>query len=249
MLETSLFFAAFLAGIVNSIAGGGMLLVFPALLASGLPPIVANATTNLAAWPGSLMSAWNYRKYLLKLPAKYMLLLIPCVFGALAGAVLLSNTGSDDFERYIPWLVLAAVLLFTFQPLLHWHVAINLRLHKNAPLVILGLALIPMAVYGGYFGAGFGFLMLAFLGFTRLHDLHQINGLKNLASASITIICTAYLGSSGLIAWNVAPALILGSILGGYVGSHIAQKLNPSHVHLGIVLIGFLFVSVLFITD
>ncbi len=240
--------ASFIAGIINSFAGGGIILLFPALLAAGLPPIAANATSNLSSWPGALSSAYGYRHYLNRLPRKYLLLLVPCFIGALVGSWLLTNTASPQFERLVPWLVLAAVLLFMFQPLLHSHLAGNLQHHRNAPLIVIGLALLPMAVYGGYFGAGFGFIMLAFLGFTRLTALHLINGLKNLAGPTISLVCTVYFGLAGLIDWRYGVVLMLGSLAGGYVGSRIAQRLNPAWVHLAIVVLGLIVAGVLFIT-
>jgi len=247
MLSVGLFIICFLAGLVNSVAGGGILVVFPALLAVGLPPITANATSNLISWPGALSSAYGYRKQLRKLPRKYILLLLPCVFGAAFGAYLLAHTDAGDFTKLIPWLVLGAVLLFIAQPFLHRHFEKNLAQHRNAPLLIIGLALIPMAIYGGYFGAGLGFIMLAFLSFTRLKNIHQINGLKNLAAAAITLVCTIYFSHVGLLDWEFAPAMILGSLLGGYCGARWAQKLNPRLIHGLIVLLGLVVAGALFI--
>jgi uncharacterized membrane protein YfcA len=247
MLSLGLFIACLLAGLVNSVAGGGIMVVFPALLAAGMPPITANATSNLISWPGALSSAYAYRAHLRKLPAKYLLLLIPCIFGALTGAILLEQTDSTEFAQAVPWLVLAAVCLFILQPFLHRHLAKNLQEHRKAPLFVIGLALLPMSVYGGYFGAGFGFLMLAFLGFTRITSMHQINGLKNLASASITLVCTIYFGVTGLIDWTYAPVMIAGSLIGGYVGAHWAQRVNQVFVHNFIVVLGLFVAAVLFI--
>lgn len=246
MLSFGLFIACVLAGMVNSVAGGGILVVFPALLAVGLPPLTSNTTSNIVAWPGALSSAYGYRAHLRKLPAKYLLLLVPCFVGSITGAVLLTHTDRTQFSQLIPYLVLTAVLLFIFQPFLHRHLARNLRAHRNAPLVVIGLALLPMSIYGGYFGAGFGFLMLAFLSFTRINDLHQINGLKNLASATIGLVCTIYFGLHGLIDWQFAPVMIAGSLIGGYSGARWAQRVNPAIVHtlvisLGLGVAGFLF--------
>ncbi len=248
MLILAIFAASFAAGIINSFAGGGILLTFPALLMAGLPPITANATSNLGSWPGALSSAYGYRHYLKALPHKYWLLLVPCFVGALLGAYLLSHTDSREFEQIVPWLVLTAVILFMLQPFLHRHLARNLRAHRNAPLVIIAIALIPMSIYGGYFGAGFGFVMLAFLSFTRITDLHQINGLKNLAGATISLVCTVYFGIIGLIDWRFGVVLLAGSLAGGYVGSHIAQRLHPAAVHLGIIVLGLFVTGLLFIT-
>ena len=246
MLSFGLFIACFLAGLVNSVAGGGVMIVFPALLAAGLSPLTANTTSNLISWPGALSSAYGYRSHLRRLPAKYLLLLLPCFIGAIIGSVLLVRTDSNQFSQLVPYLVLGAVLLFIAQPFLHRHLERNLRAHRNAPLVVIGLALLPMAVYGGYFGAGFAFIMLAFLSFTRITNMHQINGLKNLASATITIICTIYFGFHHLIDWHYAPVMIPGSLIGGYIGSRWAQRISPLIVHnivvlLGIVVAGYLF--------
>lgn len=247
MLSLGLFFACLLAGLVNSVAGGGIMVVFPALLAVGLSPITANATSNLISWPGALSSAYGYRQQLRKLPAKYLLLLVPCFGGAAVGAYLLEKTGSSSFSRAAPFLVLAAVGLFIVQSFLHRRLERNLQVHHNAPLIIMGFALIPMAIYGGYFGAGFGFLMLAFLGFTRITSMHQINGLKNLASATITLVCTVYFGFTGLINWHYALPMITGSLIGGYVGARWAQKVNPRLIHHFIVTLGLLVAITLFV--
>lgn len=247
MLSIGLFITCFLAGLVNSVAGGGILVVFPALLAVGMPPVTANATSNLISWPGALSSAYGYRSHLRRLPRKYLLLLLPCVTGALIGSFLLIQTDSAQFEQIVPWLVLTAVGLFMVQPYLHHRLARNLTAHRTAPLVMIGIALLPMAVYGGYFGAGLGFLMLAFLGFTRLSDLHQINGLKNLASAVITLVCTVYFGLTGLIDWQYAPIMIIASALGGYIGARGAQHINKRVMHAFIIVLGLVLAAVLFI--
>lgn len=247
MLSVGLFFACMVAGLVNSVAGGGIMVIFPALLAIGLPPITANASSNLISWPGALSSAYGYRKQLRKLPAKYLLLLLPCALGAITGAILLERGGSDQFTRMVPWLVFGAVLLFMAQPFLHQRFVQNLRTHRNAPLVVTGAALLTMSIYGGYFGAGFGFIMLAFLGFTRITSMHQVIGIKNVVSATITITCTVYFGLTGLINWHYAPVMIAGSLLGGFVGSHYAQKLNPAFIHVFIIVLGLVVSTLLFL--
>ena len=247
MLSIALFCVCMFAGMVNSVAGGGIMIVFPALMAVGLPPLTANTTSNLISWPSALSSAFGYRAYLRKLPAKYLLLLVPCIAGAFTGAALLARTDRHEFARIVPYLVLLAVLLFIFQPLLHRHFVRNLRAHHNAPLIVVGLALLPMSIYGGYFGAGFGFLMLAFLGFTRISSIHQINGLKNIASGTVTLVCTIYFTHAGLIDWDYAPAMISGSLLGGYLGAHGAQRVNPAWVHSFVVALGLCVSLILFV--
>lgn len=230
-----------IVGSMNAIGGGGMLLGFPVLLAAGLTPLVANVTSNIAVLPGQITSVYGYRKYIRKLPARYLILLLSCLLGGAIGALLLRNTSSARFQQLVPVLVLGAVLLFAFQPFIHIHLRrhINRRSQKLSTLFIISLALLPTAIYGGYFGAGFGFIMLAFLSFTKLHDIHQMNGLKNLACASISFISIVCLYSTHLIHWQYGLAMGLGNAIGGYVGARLSLKF-PSHViRMVIIIIGF----------
>ena len=200
-----LLFAGFIVGGMNAIAGGGMLLGLPVLLFTGMPPLIANATSYLIVIPGNLAAAFGYRKYLKRVPKRYLLLLIPTVVGGAFGTYLLRHTSPGHFEKLIPGLILFAVVLFAFQPFLynylhkHLHGSPKLRA-RIRPLVVVGLAMIPLSVYGGYFGAGFGFIMLSFLGFTRLHEhLHRMNALKNITVIFLTSVSLATLAGSGLI--------------------------------------------------
>lgn len=226
-----LFAVGILVGGMNSIAGGGMLIGFPVLMAFGMPPIAANVTSNVVIMPGSLSSVYGYRKYMRKISYRYLLLLIPCVIGAAIGAIILRNTSGDDFQKIVPALVGFAVVLFAFQPLLHFHLHRHIHGRQKGwiSLLIIAVALIPVAIYGGYFGAGFGFIMLAFLGFTKLHEIHRMNGLKNLASTCIALVSLICLYSTGLIDWHLGLVMAAGSMIGGYYGSVFAQKI-PSHI-------------------
>jgi uncharacterized membrane protein YfcA len=230
-----------LVGTMNAIAGGGMLIGFPVLVALGLPPLMANATGSLITLPGQLSSAIGYRKYLRTVPAKYAWLLIPGVVGGATGAFLLRHTSADRFKHAVPVLVLFAVLLFAFQPLLH----VQLRRHMHgkhkrtaAPLVLIGIGLLPVSFYGGYFGAGYGFMMLAFLSFTDIHDLHKINGMKNVAAVFIAGTSVAVLYSSHLINWRYGFSMAVGTTIGGYVGSRVALKISSHIMRIGVLLIG-----------
>jgi uncharacterized membrane protein YfcA len=240
MQDIGLFLAGLIVGGMNAIAGGGMLIGFPVLLAAGLPALTANVTSNIVILPSSLSSAWGYRKYLRKVPRKYMLLLLPCLLGAAIGALILRNTSSDRFQDLVPALVLFAVILFAFQPFLHLH--LHRHMHGKSkrlkPLILISLALLPVAVYGGYFGAGFGFIMLAFLGFTKLHDIHKMNGLKNLASVCISLVSLICLYSTHLINWHYGLVMAAGGIVGGYYGARLTQKI-PSHaIRIIVIIIG-----------
>jgi uncharacterized membrane protein YfcA len=227
---------------MNAIAGGGMLVGFPLLVALGIPPLMANATGNIVTAPGQLASAIGYKRYLRRIPLKYIWLLIPVVIGAACGATVLRRTPAHDFAHMVPVLVLFGVALFTFQPLMHFHLHKHLQgRYKTAlPLVILGLAILPLGFYGGYFGAGYGFMMLAFLGFTNLPDTHTINAMKNISAiflSTTTVIC---LWCTHLINWRVGGIMAIGTVTGGFLGARSAQKVSSHWLRICIVGIGLL---------
>jgi uncharacterized membrane protein YfcA len=238
--DIGLLMAGLVVGAMNAIAGGGILFGFPVMLATGLSPLVANATSNIVVLPGSLTSAYGYRKYIRKVPRQYIFLLIPCLIGAIIGVLILRNTSTAKFNTLVPCLIVFAVLLFAFQPFLHHHLHRHMKSKKKAlqPLALIAFALLPVAVYGGYFGAGFGFIMLAFLGFTKLHDIHKMNGLKNLASATISCASLIFLLSAHLIDWHTGIIMAVGASIGGYYGALIAQKVPTHAIRLIVIAIG-----------
>ena len=235
-----LLLAGLLVGVMNAIAGGGMLLGFPVLLAAGLPALVANGTGNIVVLPGQLASAFGYRKYLRKTPKKYAWLLVPWILGSIFGTTLLRHTSGSTFERYVPGLILFAVLLFAFQPVLHHYLHKHIKTHSKRikPLVLIGFALLPVAVYGGYFGAGVGFIMLAFLGFTKIHDAHQMNAMKNVAATFSCAASIAVLASGAYINWRYGICMGIGSAIGGYYGSRFAQRISSHSIRLVVIAIG-----------
>jgi uncharacterized membrane protein YfcA len=228
---------------MNGIAGGGMLIGFPILLATGMPALVANATSNIIILPGQFTSAYGYRKYLRQIPRSYLLLAIPCAIGAGIGAMILRHTSSAHFEKLVPGLIVFAVLLFIFQPYLHF----KMRKHINGPkkhrqslrpLIPIAIAMLPLAVYGGYFGAGFGFIMLALLGFTKLHEIHQMNALKNLMAIVIAIVSLLCLANAHLIDWQHGLFMAAGNGVGGYLGSVGAQRYSSHTIRIVVIAIG-----------
>lgn len=238
--DVLLFLVGMLVGGMNAIAGGGMLIGFPVLLAVGMPALNANITANLVSLPGQLTSAYGYRKYLRKVSPQYLWLLLPCAIGAAVGALILRRTSSSSFQNIVPGLILFAVVLFAFQPLLHFHLHSHMRSRakNNRTLALIALAIIPLSIYGGYFGVGFGFVMLAFLGFTSLHDVHKMNALKNLASATIALVSLAVLFSTHLIDWHHGLAMASGNMIGGYVGATLALKISSHTVRIVVIAIG-----------
>jgi uncharacterized membrane protein YfcA len=244
MHEALLFTVGIVVGVMNAIAGGGMLLGFPVLVATGMPALTANATTGLIVLPGQLSSAFGYRRYIRRLPPHYLLLTIPCLLGGAVGGTILGQTSPQSFSNLVPWLMLVAIVLFAYQPFLHQFVHKHLHgptyiRRRVRPLLLIGVATVPLAVYGGYFGAGLGFIMLAFLGFTKVHNhMHQMNALKNLMAACVALGALAALLGSGLIDWRDGSIMAIGNLLGGYFGALGAQKV-PSHaLRFGVIMIG-----------
>jgi uncharacterized membrane protein YfcA len=237
-----LFLAGLFVGTMNAVAGGGMLLGFPVLLLSGLTALAANATGNIVVLPGQLASAYGYRKYLRTVPKQYLILLVPCVIGAVLGALLLRRTPGSNFEMYVPWLLLVAVGLFAFQPFLHNHLHHHLKSKYKPikPLLLIALALFPLPIYGGYFGAGFGFVVLAFLGFTSLTDIHQMNAMKNIAAASISLMSIIVLANGSFINWHAGLVMAAGSTIGGYSGSRLAQRIPNHAIRVIVIVIGLI---------
>lgn len=240
MQDLLLFLAGLVVGAMNAIAGGGMLIGFPVLLAAGLPALAANITSNIVVLPGTLSSAWGYRKYLRKVPARYLLLMIPCLLGATIGALILRNTEPSQFEHLVPSLVLFAVILFALQPYIHFHLHRHMKARSRNLLSLfwISIALLPVAIYGGYFGAGAGFIMLAFLGFTKLHEIHQMNGLKNLGGTCITLMSVVCLYGTHLINWHYGLVMAAGGTVGGYYGAVLTQKVSSHTIRILVIVIG-----------
>jgi uncharacterized membrane protein YfcA len=234
-------------GAMNAIAGGGMLVGFPVLIALGVPPLMANATGNVVTAPGQLASAVGYWKYLKRVPQRYALLIIPIVVGAAFGAITLRNTSAHDFARLVPGLVLFGVALFAFQPFLHFHLHRHVKGISRTwlPMVLLGIAVLPLSFYGGYFGAGYGFIMLAFLGFTNLPDTHMMNAMKNVAAIFVSSTSVVCLYSTHLIRWHTGLIMAIGTFTGGYLGARSAQKVS-SH-WLRVVIIGIGLIAVVYL--
>jgi uncharacterized membrane protein YfcA len=231
---------------MNAIAGGGTLLTFPALVGLGITPIVANATSTVALWPGAVSSFLGYRAELRGARKWAMGFAAPSLIGGGVGAWLLLKTPPARFDALVPWLVLGATALFMIQPFVMRRVrahaahdpAFDPTAHTPSIGVLVGQFVV--AIYGGYFGAGVGILMLAVLGFMGLTNIHRMNGLKNFGGASMNFVAAAMFAFSGLVDWPVALAMATGSIVGGYIGSRGAQRVPQVHVRRAVVAIGLL---------
>lgn len=235
------FTAAFAAGAINSVAGGGTLVSFPVLIWLGLPTITANATSTVSLWPGSLSGAWGYRDEVRRAKRSLLWLMVPSLVGGLIGALLLRATPESVFERMVPFLILFATLLILGQQWLQRRLYGTKGAPHESPAWMAGAAVFQLmvGVYGGYFGAGIGILMLAALGILGLDDIHQMNGLKNLFAAGINVIAAAYFARSAMVDWPFAGAMILGSVAGGVWGSGVAKKIGRESVRRLVIAIGF----------
>jgi uncharacterized protein len=237
-----LFGAAIMAGMINSVAGGGTLVTFPALVWSGRPEIIANATNTFALVPGAWASAYGYRGEIVKAPRKFLYLLIPSVVGGLIGAILLRLTPPATFAALVPFLVLFATVLFMAQGKVQRWLRSGASAQEEATtnwLIGAGFYQFLVAIYGGYFGAGIGILTLAVLGIMGLTDIHQMNGLKNIFGSMINGVAAVYFVFAGLIDWPSAVLMAAGSIVGGYGAAGIARRMGQTFVRRVVIIIGF----------
>jgi len=241
----SLGLASCLAGAINSIAGGGTLLSFPAALAVGLSPVVANATNTVALVPGTLASAFAYRQELFADKRHFVPLLLPSLCGGLIGAYLLLAAPARVFEAIVPWLVLGATLLILLKrPLLS-------RLGtKDSPsrsrIVAVGLGIFLMAVYGGYFGAGIGIIILATLSLLTPMDIHTMNARKTVLASIVNGAAAGLFIAKGTANLPAAGVMAIGSIAGGYFGARLARRVPATVVSRAVVAIGLILAAILF---
>ena len=235
------FGSAFLAGAVNSVAGGGTLLTFPTLIWLGLPPVAANATSTVAIWPGSLGSMFGYRREIRQTPLRMLMLVVPSAAGGILGALLLRWTPPAVFDRIVPFLVLFATILFMLQK-----PAQDLLKSSQHPvqhswrwLAAAMLFQFAVAIYGGYFGAGIGILMLAALAILGFTDIHQMNGLKNFFGLCINGVAAVYFMLAHMVQWPYVLLMAVGAVAGGIGGSGLARRLGRTAVRRIVIAIGF----------
>lgn len=237
---------AAIGGAINSVAGGGTLLTFPALIAAlggtAEAAVWANATSTVALFPGSLAGMAGYRRELVAARPWIKILMWPSLLGGLIGALLLMVLPAESFKKLIPWLLLTAATLFGLQPRLSRRLARQSGETAAQPqrVVLVAIFQLLVAIYGGYFGAGIGILMLTALGMMGLHDIHQMNGLKTLFASAINGVAVVVFITSGKVEWAFAIVMALAAIAGGYGGAHVARRLDRNLVRRGVILIGVL---------
>lgn len=244
------FGAAFAAGMINSVAGGGTLLTFPTLVWLGLPPIIANATSTVATWPGGLGAMWGYRRELGRTPLRLLALIVPSLIGGIGGALLLRSTPQSAFKALVPYLILFATLLFMVQEPVQRVLKARGGEKSHATTSWLAGAMVFqlfVALYGGYFGAGIGILMLAALSIMGLEDIHQMNGLKMFFALCINGVAAVYFIHAGMVFWPDVILMAAGAILGGYGGAGLARKMGRRFVRGAVIFIGFAMALSLFV--
>jgi uncharacterized membrane protein YfcA len=230
--------AGFGAGFVNAIAGGGTLLTFPALLYSGLPAVTANATSTVAIWPGSVASAWAYRQPLRENRRRVVWFAVPSLLGGLLGAILLLRSGERIFRAIVPYLILMACgLLLANESIGRW-MAARAQAHPRKHAAALWLSQFAIAVYGGYFGAGIGILMLAAMAIFLPEDLQAANGIKNFLGGLINAVAAVYFVYIGAAALTTSLKMMGAVIVGGWVGARTAQRLSPRWLRAAVVVFG-----------
>ncbi len=236
--------AAFIAGTMNAVAGGGTFVTFPALIFTGVPSIVANASNAVALFPASFASAWAYRHDFQKFEGVSLkaMVAVSLVGGAL-GAALLLLTPQRTFDDLVPWLLLAATLIFSFGPTITPHLRKMFQISATAVLVIQFV----VAIYGGYFGGAMGIVMLAVYSLFGLTNLNAMNATKAILAGAINGISVVLFAGAGKIAWAQTGVMLVFAVLGGYYGARAARNMNPKHLRMGIVAISVTVTVVFFV--
>ena len=253
-----LFFAAVLAGIINSVAGGGSFITFPALIFAGISPILANTTNTAAVWPGTVASTVAYRKAFTPEARRLLLpLTITGVIGGILGARILLKTPPATFMRIVPWLLLGATLLFVFSGRITSWIRSRANLHDGQSVggsstprsLMAGVLLLELlvSIYVGYFGAGVGILFLSLLALMGMDDIHAMNGMKTLLVSIVNGTALATFILARMVVWPQALLMLVGALIGGYGGAWVAQKMNPQHVRWLVIAIGFAMSTYFFI--
>ena len=233
--------AGLLAGALNAVAGGGSFFTLPALVALGLPPLMANASGTAALLPGDMASAWRFRGDI-RMPGDLSLwgLLLLVLVGAVSGALLLLLSSEQLFSTLVPWLMLLASVIFALSPRL-------LKNRATAPTWLAALTLLLVCAYGGYFNGGVGIVLLAAFGLLGQHDLHGMNGLKNAVSALLTLVAVGVYAAAGLLVWKPLLLMALAALMGGYVGAALAYRLPAGPLRAFIVASGLVMAAVFFL--
>lgn len=249
--EVLIFLAAVVAGFINAIAGGGTLVSFPVLLAIGIPPVVANVTNTVALVPGTIGGMWAQRKDFQSQYRRLLKLLPVAIVGGTGGGLLILNTNESAFKSLIPYLILMATLLLAAQVRIkNWVVSRIGHAHSehHNPIFMLSLVFLA-AIYGGYFGAGLGVILMAVLGLVTDDSLTRLNFLKQALGFAINLAAAIYFAFSGKVDWMIAVVMMFGFILGGFMGGKLAGKIRSELLRWIVVAAGLIAAAIFFIKD
>lgn len=236
--------AAFVAGAMNAVAGGGSFITFPALVFTGVPSIIANASSTVALCPGSFASAWAYRHDFENFPGvKFRTLVAVSLAGGVLGALLLLLTPQRTFDGVIPWLLLVATLVFTFAPKITPWLKRRVRI---GPAALVATQFF-VAVYGGYFGGAIGIMMLSAWALFGLTDLKMMNATKTLLAGALNGVAVALFIPAGKVWWPQTLVMMAGALLGGYLGAHAARRVEQRYIRGAIVAISITMTVVFFV--
>ena len=239
-----LFVASIAGGFANAVAGGGTFFTFPALVSGGLSNLVANATSATSIFPGHGMSAYAYREELVRSDRPRLItIIIMSIIGAIAGAYLLTVTSEKTFKGMVPYLLLFATVSFAFGPALQKALKskqAEIAAKPKASGTTLGtkIAYFCTSIYGGYFGAGQGIVLMTILTLTGVEDVQEANAIKNLVAAIASMIAVIILAFKGLVTWDLGLLMIVGAMVGGFIGGKAAKKLNKKSLRAVIILFG-----------
>jgi len=248
-----LFFAAAIAGTLNAVAGGGSFVSFPVLLFTRVPAVPANATNTVALWPGLAASTIAYLKRLNAPRCLLLPLLVTSVAGGWVGAVLLLRTPQHTFMNLVPWLLLSGTLLFAFGNNIRaiagrTATVDDLRQISWQAIVVSSILELLLAVYGGYFGAGIGFVIMGMLAALGMRDVHAMGAIRTLLAAAINAVAVVTFIWAGAVLWPQCLAMIAGALTGGWFGAHFAQKADPAKMRYLVIAVGLVMSTYFFIT-
>jgi uncharacterized membrane protein YfcA len=233
-----LFSAGIAAGMCNAVAGGGTFFSFPVFLATGIPPIVANASNSIAVWPGNVMAVINYRKQLMAHAGEIKTTIFISFIAGVMGAILLFYTGNAAFEKMIPYLILLATLLFMFGGKLKALFTPSGGTEQLKPSIMTRMFEFVVALYGGFFGGGLGIMLMASLQLTGFRDIHLNNALKNLLGAVISFAAFIIFSFSGIVHWPYTLVAFTGAIIGGFLGARLAKSLSAKYLRIVVIAFG-----------
>ncbi|GAB3457140.1 sulfite exporter TauE/SafE family protein [Massilia terrae] len=216
--------AGVVAGAMNALAGGGSFVSLPAMIAAGVPPVQANASSTVALFPGGLASAWAYRDGLRPVGAVSLRALLGVtVCGGLAGALLLLRTSSAAFTFVLPWLLLAASIALAFGRRIGEAMRARFHVHARAVLAVQ----FALGVYGGYFGGAVGIMMMAMWGLLDSCELKELNAPRTLLVSAANMVAVVAFIIANAVHWHETLAMLIGAVIGGYGGAHLGRRASP----------------------